>query len=331
MRLLEAVSDVSDLESFFTARLTSKEAETEWRANLIGIYDALLATKIGELVDATTLADALDALLTSSLMRTGARPIARRIVPIVLGELIAQGRLAFGDHVPPTARARLDRVLERPKLIPESLVREVMEQDAMEAVMRDVLYDALHEFMEKTSPIALFKKLIPFGGLGLGKGFDTAKAEFDKRLDPEIRRFLTAFSRRALKKSADIMIAKADTPEFVTLRKKLLAWALDQEIAATTKGVDAGLIEEGQDIALEIAEHVLEETRVRERRRARVAELVRDNAGRTLGEALALAGVTHRPDLDALARATWPLAKTIFTSRPVRGWFTKIAGEVAAR
>src|SRR5262249_37749361 len=142
---------------------------------------------------------------------------------------------------------------------PARLLREALENEAAEEVMRDVLYDALKEFSEKVNPFfadwglpSLLKKLSPFGLGAMSKGFDSVRVEFDRRLEPEIRKFLLGFSRRALKNVADFTIDKADEPEFVAIRKRLVHFLLERRVAELCPEPDDGRAAMARDIALDL-------------------------------------------------------------------------------
>src|SRR6185295_316141 len=134
-----------------------------------------------------------------------------------LAELHAE-KGKVGDRVPASAHRHIDALLARHGLMPERLLREIAEQDAIDEIMRDVLYDGFKEFSERVNPFtaewgipSLLKRSSLLGG-AMTKGIEAVKVEFDRRMEPEIRRFLAGFSRRGLRSMADAMIARADQP-----------------------------------------------------------------------------------------------------------------------
>ena len=320
--------------AFLDERLTSPAAEAEWKANLPVGFMALLVQKVGDVIDANALANALDAALTSESVERLARPLAGRITKLVLEELGAD-KTRLGDHVPAAARKKIDALLERPGLIPERLLREIVEQDVIDEIMRDVLYDGLKEFSEKVNPFtaewgipSLLKRFSPFG---VSKGFDGVRAEFDRRLEPEIRRFLQGFSRKGLRRMVEVTISSADQPKSIALRKNLAAWGLEQKVSDFAKGVDAETLKLAEEIGLDIASAELASKAHKERRRAIVMKVVEENRDRALGEVLLELGVTVVPDFDAIAAATWPVVKTMASSAPVKAWLRATVHEFYAR
>ena len=324
--------------AFLEARLVSIEAEAEWKKHLGSVVADLLATRVGDLAAPARLADAADALFTAEAVERTARPLARHIVNVVLQELRTE-KGSVGARVPAATKKRIDALLERPGLFPDRMVRALIEEDAFEEVMRDTLYEALKEFSEKVNPFtaewglpALLKRLGPFG---MGKGLDGMRADFERRLDPEIRKFLQGMSRKSLRKMVEFTIAKADEPRFVAVRKSLARWLLEQEVAGLSRSVDAEVVLLGQEIALDIAAAELAREGLRARRRAMIEAALVAREGRTLREVLDELGVGLVLDFDALAAASWPLVRSALATPAARAWLAGIVsefydGEIAA-
>ena len=315
--------------AFLKARLVSDEAARDWRANVAAVSRALLSERVGSVVDAAAFASLLDAVLTRDTVERLARPLATQLFPIVLAELRAE-RGKLGDHVPVPARERLDALIAGPSLVPERLLRELVEQDAIEQILRDVLYDGFKEFAERVNPFtaewgipSLLKRMSVFGG-AMAKGIESVKADFDRRLEPEISRFLVGFSRRGLERMVDVTIARADQPASLALRRHLLAWALEQEVAALAREADDDTLAIAREVGLDIAAAELDRPEGRVRRRALIEAIVASAKDMTIADALAALGVTVQIDEDALATASWPLAKAILASAPVAAWLADI-------
>src|SRR4051812_28715742 len=93
--------------AFFEARIVSSKAEASFRQNLAAIHQDLLATRLRDLVRASALADAANALLTSDAVERAVRPIAKRVLAEIFAELRAEkGKVA--DRISPSARQRID-------------------------------------------------------------------------------------------------------------------------------------------------------------------------------------------------------------------------------
>jgi hypothetical protein len=322
--------------AFLEARLVSNEAEREWRSNFPEVRKALNEARLGDLIEPRALADALEKTLTGAAVQQLARPIARRVLPLLLAELRAD-RGKVGERVPPDARARLEDLLSRPGSVPDRLLREIAEQDAIEEILRDVLYDGFKEFAERVNPFtaewgipSLLKRMSVLGG-AMTKGIEAVKAEFDRRLEPEIRRYLQGFTRRGLDRMVDVTIARADQPASIALRRHVLAWMLEQEIAVLAREADENALELAQEIGLDIAAAELDRAEGRARRRATVERLVEDAKDHTVAQVLAALGVTVSVDDEAVARTLWPFVKTLLSSGPVRAWIAKLVADFYAQ
>ncbi len=329
----DALVEIRDRHvAFLVARLTSAEAEGELRDNLKAVYEALLAAPVGSVVDPSALAAAVDAALTSDAVEHVARPLSRRLLPLILAELRAEpGKV--GDRVPLSAQGHLDALLARPALLPERFLREIAELDAVDEIMRDVLYDGFREFSEKVNPFtaewgipSLLKRMSVLGG-AVAKGLDSVKAEFDRRLEPEIRRFLAGFSRRGLRRMVDVTISRAELPTAVAVRRHLIAWVLDQEIATLARDADPEALVLLSEIGLDVAAAELARPAVRARRRAVIEAAVTARGEQTVAEALADLGVKLHLDHEAVAAALWPVAKVALSSAPVTAWLAKLTAE----
>jgi hypothetical protein len=304
------------------AWLTSPEAKARWIAAARGVWDELLDRPVGALVDAGAVLRAFDRLLSDDALAGAAEPALRAGLPILGAELRADPR-KIGDYLPAEARPMVDRLLEMPGLLPHRFLSEVFADQAVEEIMRDVLFDALKEFNEKVNPFfsdwglpGMLKKLSPFGLGGMGRAAESLRAEFDRRLEPEIRKFLQTFSRRALASALRFAVENEDTPRFIALRKHLAEWILAEKVSgiAPPEGERAELVEAigalaGRRIAAE----------ARSRTRARIAEELARHEGKTLREALADRGIGWQPDIEAIAEAAFaPFAATLSTDASKR-------------
>jgi hypothetical protein len=321
--------------AFLAARLVSPEAEASFRRNAPRVGEALLAARVGDVVDPGSLAAALDAALGSEAVERVARPLARRLLPLVLAELRAE-RGKVGARFTPAARAHLDALVALPGLLPDRALREIAEQDAVDEIMRDVLYDGFKEFSEKVNPFttewgipSLLKRMSVIGG-AMSKGIDTVRAEFDRRLEPEIRRFLAGFSRRGLRQMVEATIARADQPASIAFRRHMVAWILDQEIASVARSADEDTLALAAELGLDLAAAELAGPEARARRRAIIERAFASVKDKTVAEALADLGVTLHVDEEALAAAAWPLVRRVLGSEAVRAWLAGVVREFYA-
>ncbi len=315
------------------ARATGREAEQLWRDQLEAIYGAILRVPVGELLSARTTADAVEASLSREAIHDGYLPASKLAWILLLGQLRDDKRRA-SEYVHDEGREALEEVAARPDVVPERLLNEILEDEAAREVMGDLIYEALREFQDKVNPFfaewglpALLKRLGPFGFGGMGKAFDAMRGEFEKRLEPEMRRFLTTFTGRGVKRVGAYVVDHAGDKSFIALRKRLVRWVLDQTIAGTVASIGEPLLNRGYEIATDIGAHAVTLDSVRARRRLVVEQLVTLHADQPLGQALAQYGITARPDFDLAARLTWPFVRAALSSEAGARWLETLVDD----
>jgi hypothetical protein len=263
-----------------------------------------------------------------ALFAPAARDIHRRAMAS-----LRKDETRLGEYVPAQARLAIDDLLERSDLVPERLIRNIFEQEAIEEAIHDTLYDGLTEFNQTVNPFfadwglpALVKRM-PIGGGAISKSMGAMKGEFDKRLEPEIRKFLLAFSRKAKTKLADFFITRGDDPKSVELRKNVVSFLYSQSMKELLAGVD----EAAQKKAAHAAEHITLETLKHDRPRQRLHEglvaFLNEHGDATFGEWLKAASATGTPDLDAWANLLWPHVKRGIESPVSQAFFEKLTNE----
>jgi len=320
--------------AFLSARLTSTDAKDEWRRTMADVLDELRFAPLGRLVETSSLVAALDAAITRSNVDPLLRPFTERVVREARA-LLVEERATIGAFVPASAQRALADLFARPDVVPPKLVREIAEHEAAREVMREVMHDGLEQFSKRVNPFvaewglpSLIKKLGPFGFGGVGKTIDGMRGEFEKRLEPEIRKFLHGFSREALRNAATSIITRSGTPEFVALRRRLAAFLLEQRFSEVL--LDATASEEAARIGLDVAAHLAANEELAARRRAFVTAWVEENASRPVGEVLASLGLPNevpRELVSALAEATFPALTATLATPAAERWLASLVAE----
>lgn len=329
---------LDDLKSkqiaFLHTRLVSPAARAEWRANVAKIGDELLEAPLGQLVETNALTAAIDAALVRSVLDASLQPVLSRVVRDVRAMLVAE-KARIGSFVPPNAQQALRDLATRSGALTAPLVREISEQEAARIVMTDVLHDALVQFSDRVNPFvaewglpSLLKKFSPFGLAGVGKSIEGMRVEFEKRLEPEIKKFLTVFSREALRKSASSIISQSDTPAFVALRQRVVSFLLDQRFAdVLLEERDANTVTRA---AIDVIVHVCTDEKLTQRRRAIVKEFVDAHANMSVRRILVSFGLPDKPPpilVDALTDATFPAFAAAVASPTGKQWLEGLVTE----
>lgn len=321
---------------FLEQRLSASEPRTraEWRGNVASVIQDLMHAPIGLLVEEQALLAALDTAIDRVFLDQTIRPAIDRAAKLSYAALVKEKK-PLGELVPKSAKDALLDIAKRPDLLPPKLVREIASHEAANEVMRDVLQDALKQFAERVNPFvaewglpSLLKKLGPFGLAGVGKSIDTMRIDFEKRLDPEIRKFLQGFSRDALKNTSDSIINRADTPAFVALRKRLVTFTLEQRLAELL--LDEKAAEAVTQIGIEVGNHLLHDEELKAKRIALLREFVATNNHRPVREVLHSLGLPDKPPaalIDALADATFPALMAVLESPTTKGFLRSLVTE----
>ena len=322
--------------AFLAERLTDERARGDFGRSLAAGYDHVLSLPLRALIEPKRLVGQIAALLSNETVRGFLSPIAREINRRVVTNLRSDS-VKLGAYVPEEARASLNELIARPDLIPEELVRKVFDDEVTEQIMRDVMYDALVEFNESVNQFfaewglpALVKKVLPIGSNTVLKSMSTVRAEFDKRLEPEMRKFLLGFSRRSKKKLADIMIASAGDPKFVAMRQSIVAFLFEEAISDLMKNVDDDARMNADEVVEAIVLAVLKHERPRERLLAELELLIETHGDDTVGTWLGRIGVTERPDVETLAELLWPYVRLALESPPARAFYERVTWDFYA-
>ncbi len=316
------------------ARLRSPAGKAALRTNLEAGFRAVMKARVEQVLDADAALRLLEHVSTDPFLTSTLKPLVRAAILIEAGRL-REEPARLGVYVSDEAKVLIERILERPGMLPEKFVHQVLSHRAFEEIARDVLDGALNEFGDKVNPFtaewglpSLLKKAGPLS-IGLGafkKSLDAVREEFDRRLEPERKRFLQGFARRALSMVADFVVRRNDDKEFVALRKELLAWLLDQPVDELAAPMTGQLAEMVHDAAHAVAKHTAAMDATRRRRKAALGMIVAAHSKQTVEQALAAYGSTVEPDFDALTDALWPIVLVGLDAPEVDAFVEDIVG-----
>jgi len=312
--------------AFFLERITGEQARTEWQAHVAAAIETWLETPLEKLTTPEALTRAVEAAMARESFTRAIRPISKHVHMESIRSARKE-RTKVGHYVPKEAREKIEAVLGRPNKGAERLLRQVLAQDAMEETMRDVLYDALKEFNEKVNPFVadwglpgILKKLGPFGFGPLAKSIDGVRTEFDRRLEPEMRKFLQGFSRKALDKTGDLMSKNSGSSagKWGDLRRAVIQWVYDQEVRELMGDVDDEGASLGHGAVLDVIEHSQSLPDVKKRRQDAISAFFAQHGKDPLRKVLAHHGGAPVVDTRAISDATWPAVKALLSSDPVK-------------
>jgi hypothetical protein len=326
--------DIADLRArhvaFLAERLVDDRAHGDFIRSFAAGYEHVLSLPLKQVVEPKILLDGIRGLLTNATVRGAFVPIGREINRRVIAALKSEST-KLGDYVPAEARDAINELLARKDLLSEELIHKIFEDEVVEEIMRDVIYDALKEFNDSVNPFfadwglpALIKRFMPIGSGPVLKSMTAVRAEFDKRLEPEMRKFLLGFSRKSKKKLATFLVSSAGDPKQIALRQSIVAFFYEETLAQITKNVDDDARMNADEAAEAIVLEVLRRERPHERLLIELEELIKEHGDASIGEFLARIGVTQRPDLEKLAELLWPFVRLALESPPARAFYERV-------
>jgi len=318
--------------AFLQERLTSDQARDDWVEGLRDAYSRILTVRIGDVLDPAAVAAGISKALTTESVRDHFAPIARRLNQSAFDSL-KQGRTLLGDYVPEEARREIDALLERPDLVPDALVRKVFEQQVVVDAIDDTLYDGLLQFNTTVNPffadwgLPSVIKRVPIGGSLILASMEAIRTEFERRLEPEIRKFVAVFSRRAIGEMTEAFLARSQDPKLVELRRNVVAFLYSQSLSDLLAGVDTTTAgHAGRAIEI-VAVDLVETDRLANGLRDALERIVEKHGDATFGQWLEEVGAAGRPDVEAWAELLWPQVRLAMRSDLVRGYLERITAE----
>jgi hypothetical protein len=330
------VNEITDRDRRHVAwikdRLLSDWGKSALASNAEAAMRRILATEVRQLFDAATLSAFIDKVSGDPILSDTIRPLFRASMLLSMARL-REDPDKLGVYVSDEAKELIEKLLSQPNLLPEKFVKRLLAHGAFEEIARDVLDHALREFAEKIDPFkaewglpSLLKLKGPFslGISAVAKSIEAVRQEFDKRVEPERKRFLAVFARKSLEMVAEFMIKRNDQPEFVALRKELFAWLLEQPVSELLSTASEKTTELTEQAGHAIACHVSQLEATKRRRRAQIDLVLAAHASQTLAQALSVYGAKVTVDAKPLVAAAWPLVKVALETPEADAFFLEL-------
>jgi hypothetical protein len=307
---------------FLRERLVSPAAREDWGQLLERSWQGLAALRVRDVVEAKAAARAVRRVADETAIRQIFAPLLRDVArPVVAG--LRRDRTKLGEYVPSDARAAIDRLLERHDLIPDDLVRKVFEQKVVEDAIQNTLYDALTQFQSTVNPffaewgLPSILKRMPIGGGMILSSMEAIRAEFDRRVEPEIRKFLAVFSRRTQGELAELFLSKSGDPKLVQLRKDVVAYLYTRSLEELLAGLDDEMTEAGALVAESVALCLARREQTAAALEGALERLLEEHGDATVGQWLERTGASKDLPIETWAEVSWPVVRRILSSGPV--------------
>ncbi|MBN4050305.1 hypothetical protein JYT28_00965 [Desulfobulbus sp. AH-315-M07] len=321
---------------FFVGWLGSERAEARWCKLVAKAQASLVERPLAHFVEAERLRGLIAAATSGAVVSKLVVPAARTLLMEVAARVHARSE-STGELLSEETWNELAELVADPDVVNEPLLRALLEDPAVEAVMHDVLFDALKEFGDRLNPFvaewglpALIDGLPMLGKGVMLRAIDGVRKEFDKRSRPEMRKFLKVFSRRAVKQSIEQTLIKRSEPEMVALRQHLATAVLERPLSEMCWSPEEDRGRRAvETIAASIGDVLTHAIVAKELERA-VDDLLAAWGERPVSELFDAMGVTL-PDTEPFARAMWPAIKTLGSSDAIREILTELIDDSHAQ
>lgn len=315
-----------DLGAWLAARMTNERGKTEWRKLIEAAWKQLLAEKLSVLIPREPIERLLAALLTDpqQLAALVTFDVRGALTPAV--ETMRADSKKIGRWIPAEARQRLMNLAQEKGTVDPQWIRALFREKAIEAIVSDTLYRALIDF--STIVPRMIQSLMP-GGLAKIGGLGTRVVEeIEKRLEPEIRKFLDKGTRRALESASSFAIDHLDDKVSLEFRKNMLSFALDQPASFHVNALSDARLKEIEAIARMIAQHVATNEETKTRLTEELDKISKKYGEKSVSEVLGELGVTEAPPYDQWAEVTFAILERAVTAPEVRNYMGSIALEL---
>jgi len=319
------------LAQWLRARLTGPQAAGEWKSLLEAGFEAALDQPLAQLIAPEALEKAvlahLDEARLVELYRFGIRGALAEVLVEAQQDAQPLGRWWSAE-----GKEKVRALVGRPGWIQSAWIEQLVEQKAAEELLSDTLYHALRDFstlvprlLQSLTPSALGKFAKLGGSLG-GKIFD----DVEKRLEPEIRRFLELGTQKALVGAATFAKAGIDGPLAIEARKNLASFFLEQSPKFHTMPMNAEVLAALEAVVEDLAQTIARAPESRQRAHAVIQRLANAHGHKATRDFLAERGLVTKPPYEEWAALTWPAVLAILRAPAVDQWLVQLANELVA-
>ena len=316
--------------AWFDAWLESDGARRTWVRFVAHARTAILAARPGELVSR----EAVDALVQEWLSPERIEATVAPAVAELLRAVTQRATLrdeSTAELIGPDAARAIEHVAREPNVVSEALVRALLSGPALERAVSDMLFEALDGFSRKVNPfvaewgLPALLDVLPLIGRGAIKvALQGIQQEFERRLEPETRRFLAGFVRQSLDRAAKEVTARGSEPELVKLRTELTAAALRVPLSEVVWSPDTTLGQRALDAVRTAMAGVAASAVFRDELTRALWSMFDVDA--SLGEWLKERGIEVPAD-EPLADALWPTVRRVACCTEVRTVLAEVLDE----
>ncbi len=317
-------------------RLTGELAQQEWHRVFKAAGQELLGQPLNALVSEEEMLALLEAHLDEERLVALVRPAIRFGLHHALKQAQDDDQ-PLERYLSDAAKDSFMQLATRPGVIQEAWITELFSQDAMEELGADTLYKALKDFstiiprlIESMTPSAL-GKLARLGGRATGGVTTKLLDEVERRLEPEIKKWLERGTRRALDSAASFATEHRDSPAAVEARRSLLRFFWSQSAAFHARSFTPEVVGDLELAVERTARHVGALPETKERFAKVIADTYKSDGNKKLEDWLETMGVDRAPPWEAWSKVAWSVLETAMAGPAIREWHKGIASEIHDR
>jgi hypothetical protein len=111
-------------------------------------------------------------------------------------------------------------------------VRTFLESDAINSLFTQLLYDAIFEFTTKFDILGNAVSNLPLLGPMRNQVLKESKRNMDRTLGPLLQRFLSGYTRVAIKQAVDFVVSEENASAFGKANARLVSYLLEKRSVA---------------------------------------------------------------------------------------------------
>ncbi|MBM4357621.1 MAG: hypothetical protein FJ096_05865 [Deltaproteobacteria bacterium] len=218
--------------AWFVRWLDGDEARATWVSLVSRGRAVVLAARPADLIDREALPSLVERWLARERIEASVAPVAEQLLIEITRRATLRDE-STTELVGFEARRRVEQVAADPLVVSEALVRALLAGPVLEKAVSDLLFEAVDGFSRKVNPFsaswglpALLDTLPLLGRGAIKMAVQGLQQEFERRLEPETRRFLAGFVRQSLDRAAREVTTRGPEPDLVRLRTELAAAAM---------------------------------------------------------------------------------------------------------
>lgn len=300
--------------AWYARWLEGEEARAAFRALVLRGRERLLTARLADLVDEPALERMLDAYLSPALLDGTLAPAVAALVDAIARRASLREE-SPGALVGAEAERAVARTAGEPEVVSAALVDAIVKTKGVEEAASEQLFEALDGFSRRVNPfvaewgLPLLVGTLPLLARGAVKGaLATFQAEFERRLEPEIRRYLATFVRRSFDAAASEFAKRRSDPDMVRLRTELASAVMAVPLEHLVWSPDTPAGKRALDAVAACVRGLGRHDALRAELRLALRQALADE--RSLAEALERHGISVPAD-DALADALWPGVRSL--------------------